>query len=91
MQKRAFRTMLTGVGRRSGRGERPGRLPRRSAEVREEDGVAVDLVAWEDAVASRRRSRRPWRGERERGVEAWSCKAAASARDSEAHGRTGRR
>ncbi|KAK1665818.1 hypothetical protein QYE76_053977 [Lolium multiflorum] len=50
MQKRAFQTMLTGVGRRSGRGERPGRLPRRSAEAREEDGVAVDLVAWEDAV-----------------------------------------
>jgi hypothetical protein len=34
----------------------------------EEDGVAVDLVAWEDAVASRRRRGERER-ERERGVE----------------------
>ena len=72
---------LTGVGRR-------GRLAvgvdlRRGVKKSEEDGVAVDLVAWEDVVAARRR---PWRGVRERGVEDWS-EPAASVRGA----RTGRR
>jgi hypothetical protein len=65
--------LTTGVGRRSGRasglvGFRVRVGLRRRARKSEEDGVGVDLVAWEDAVASRRRRGERER-ERERGVE----------------------